>query len=73
MLKECCAREALFWKSAQAQAQAQMLIIKISLKAPSSTPKKELKVLSSTSTQVLAPCLTYICTFEPVVFTYTLL
>ena len=37
--------------------EAQALLAEKCLKAPPSTPKNVLKVLSSTSTQVLAACL----------------
>ena len=56
MLQKCL--KALLSKSAQAQAQAQMLYLKKWLKAPSSTLKNVLKALLSTSTLVLDPCLT---------------
>ena len=55
MLQKCL--KALLSKSAQAQAQAQMLYLKKCLKAPSSTLKNVLKALLSTSTLVLDPCL----------------
>ena len=58
MLQKCL--KALLSKSAQAQAQAQMLYLKKCLKAPSSTLKNVLKALLSTSTLVLDPCLAVI-------------
>ena len=57
MLQKCL--KAYLSKSAQAQAQAQMLYLKKCLKAPSSTLKNVLKALLSTSTLVLDPCLQF--------------
>ena len=40
--------------------EAQEVLVEKCLKAPPSNPKNVLKVLSSTNTQVLAPCLVII-------------